>query len=413
MSLEVRNITEADLHEWVRAVNTGFLRPPEALAEQVEQQRPQLEPERTLGAFDSGHCVGTYRSFTQRLTVPGGGQVTSDAVSSVTVSPTHRRRGLLSRMLAADQARAKDRGDLLSTLIAAEYRIYGRHGFGPATQITEWRVDTLRSGLDPRWSGPEDGGRVELVDGADVRRLGPELHERLRSRRHGLIDRSERFWRLMTGDLRRPHIPWKEAFYAVYRSAEGRVDGLVSYTTDDEWEGKMPRVTARVRDFLADSPAAERALWHFLLSIDWVTRVESGRRAPDDLLPLLLPDPRAARVTTDSDYLWVRLLDVPGALEARSYRAAGSLVLDVHDPSGYAAGRFRLDAGPEGASCTSTTSAADLALSASDLAALYLGDESALRLAALGRVSEERAGAAARADLLLRTARRPWCPDMF
>ncbi|GAA1015324.1 hypothetical protein GCM10009564_47430 [Streptomyces thermogriseus] len=36
-----------------------------------------------------------------------------------------------------------------------------------------------------------------------------------------------------------------------------------------------------------------------------------------------------------------------------------------------------------------------------------------MRLAALGRVQEERAGAVRMADALLRTSGRPWCPDMF
>jgi hypothetical protein len=36
-----------------------------------------------------------------------------------------------------------------------------------------------------------------------------------------------------------------------------------------------------------------------------------------------------------------------------------------------------------------------------------------VRLAALGALDEETPGAAARADLLLHTGRRPWCPDIF
>jgi hypothetical protein len=40
-------------------------------------------------------------------------------------------------------------------------------------------------------------------------------------------------------------------------------------------------------------------------------------------------------------------------------------------------------------------------------------DESALRLPALGRLTEHRAEAARTADTLFRTPRRPWCPDVF
>ncbi|MGP4002666.1 GNAT family N-acetyltransferase [Streptomyces sp. 8N706] len=414
MSLDIRTITGSDLPDWVRALSTGFLRSPEISDEEIEIRHAGLIMDRTQGVFDAGRCVGTYRSFPQEITAPGGAALTANAVSNVSVSPTHRRRGLLSRMMAEDQARAKERGDVLSTLIAAEYPIYGRYGFGPAAWVSEWEVDVARAGLDPRWSGPDDGGRVDLVDGPDVRKTGPELHERLRAAQHGAVDRDERWWLRNTGEVRMPSETWREPFYAVYRSAAGgRVDGLLSYVPDDRWDAKRPHCRATVTGLIAATPAAERALWHFLLSADWITTVVSGLRAPDDLLPLLLPDPRAARLTTHADFLWIKLLDIPRALESRTYPAPGSLVLDVHDPAGLSAGRFRLDASPEGASCTATTESADLSLGVGDLGALYLGDESAVRLTALGRVAEERPGASALADTLLRTPRRPWCPDVF
>jgi predicted acetyltransferase len=413
MSLEVRTISDAEFPDWMRALATGFLRSPDVSKEEIELRRAGSDLERTQGAFDEGRCVGTYRSFAQRLTVPGGASVPADAISNVTVSASHRRRGLLSRMMARDLAEAKDRGDVVATLIAAEYPIYGRYGFGPAAWTTEWQIDVPRAGLDPRWSGPQDGGRIDLIDAREVRLLGPDLHERLRAVQPGVVNRDKRWWQLSTGELRIPSQPWKEPFHAVHRSADGQVDGLLSYTADDTWEAKLPQCGARVRGLIAVTPAAERALWHFLCSVDWITRVTSGFRAPDDTLPLLLPDPRAARVTAHADFLWLRLLDVPRALEARTYPVSGSLVLEVHDPAGLASGRFRLDASPQGASCAATAQSADLSLGMSELAALYLGDESAVRLTALGRVTEHRPDAARTADLLLRTPRRPWCPDVF
>lgn len=414
MNLEVRTITEPDLPGWMRAVRTGFLMPPVVTKEDVELRRSTVDFDRTQGAFDGGRCVATFRSFTQRLSVPGGASLTANAISNVTVSPTHRRRGLLGRMMARDLRAAKERGDAVATLIAAEYPIYGRYGFGPATSVTEWEVDVARAGLDPRHAGPADGGRVDLVDGDTVRELCPDLHERLRAVRHGAIDRTERWWDYATGALIRPGSPpWTEPFHAVHRAPDGTVEGLLTYTADDHWEAKRPQNTATVRDLIAVTPTAERALWHYLLSVDWITRVKTGFRAPDDLLPHLLPDPRAARVTTHADYLWLRPLDVPAMLSARTYACPGTLVLDVTDPAGYAAGRYLLDAGPDGASCTPTTRPAELSLDAGDLAALYLGDETAVRLAALGRVTEGRPGAAHLADVLLRTGRRPWCPDVF
>ncbi|MEV4924958.1 GNAT family N-acetyltransferase [Streptomyces roseoverticillatus] len=419
MSLDVRTITEDDLPNWIRARRTGYVQSPTPSKTEVAFRRELMDLARAQGAFDAGRCVATYRSFTQRLSVPGGASVTANAVSNVSVSATHRRRGLLSRMIDRDLREAAERGDAAATLIAAEYPIYGRFGFGPATRVTEWEVDVFRTGVDPRHAGPGDGGRVDYVDVAELREHGPALYERVRAVRHGLVDRTDVWWRRNTGALPMDDAPWTEPSAVVHRSAEGTVDGLLVFTADDRWEAKLPHQTATVLDLVAVSPAAERALWLFLLSVDWITSVRTGYRAPDDLLPDLLPDPRAARVVTDADLLWLRPLDVPALLEARTYPVAGPLVLDVTDPagpggaSGPAAGRFLLDAGPDGAGCARTARPADLTLPAAALGSLFLGGESAVRLAALGRVAEERPGAAGRADALLRTGRRPWCADVF
>ncbi|MFJ9620902.1 GNAT family N-acetyltransferase [Streptomyces sp. NPDC101181] len=416
MSLDIRTVTASEFADWMRAVGTGFLTPNSPSDELVADRLVGTDLARVQGVFDEGRCVATFRSFDQRLTVVGGATVTTDAVSGVTVAATHRRRGLLSRMMATDLAAAKERGEPLASLIAAEYPIYGRYGFGPATWAAEWEVSVHRAGLDPRRSGqPEGGGRIETAEGADVRKLGPEVHERLAALRPGVVSRGERWWQQNTGSGPRPeHEKWTEPFYVVHRAAGGEIDGLLVYGVDDKWGlAKQPLNTASVRDLLALNPAAERALWHYLCSIDWITTVRSGYRAPDDLLPLLLPDPRAARMITNADWLWLRMLDVPRALEARTYAVGASLVLDVRDDAGLAGGRFLLDVSESGARCTPTTRSADLALGVGELATLYLGDESVRRLVDLGRADELRAGAATTADAVFRTGRRPWCPDVF
>ncbi|MFE4452230.1 GNAT family N-acetyltransferase [Streptomyces sp. NPDC056796] len=418
MSLDPRTVSAADYPDWLRAVGTGFLRASAAVPgeEEVAVRLAHTDLARVQGVFDAGRCVATFRSFAQELTVAGGARVPADAVTGVTVTPTHRRRGLLSRMMATDLAAAKERGDVVASLIAAEYPIYGRYGFGPAAWATEWEIDVPRAGLDPRARIPSeaDGGRIELVDGADVRKLGPELHGRLAARQHGVVSRDERWWLRNTGVDVPPFETWTEPFYAVYRSADGETDGLIAYRADDHWgDAKQPLNKATVTGMIAVTPAAERALWQFVCSIDWITTVRTGYRAPDDLLPLFLPDPRAARVVTQADWLWLRVLDVPRLLEARTYATEGALVLDVRDASGLAGGRFLLETSASGASCVPTGREADLTLDVAELATLSLGDGSPVRLAALGRLDENRAGAAARADTAFRTPRRAWCPDVF
>ncbi|MDJ0345074.1 GNAT family N-acetyltransferase [Streptomyces sp. H10-C2] len=415
MSPDVRTLDESDLPEWLRALNNAFLQPQTVAPEEVTARRPAIDLDRTQGVFDEGRCVATFRSMPRELTVPGGAQLAACAVTNVSVTATHRRRGLASRMMSRDLTAAKERGEAVSILIAAEYPIYGRYGYGPATWTTAWDIDVPRAGLDRRWAGPTDGGRVDLLTTEEVRKTGPELHERVRRLTPGAINRIDRWWDMETGQLILPSRPWKEPFFVAYRDSSGRLDGLATYSiTDHRWPGKFPKVTLEADKLIAVSPAAETALWRFLLSVDWVTELRTGLRAPDDIVPLLLGDPRAAKVETYADFMWLRILDTPRALEARTYSGAGSLVLDLSDEAGLAGGRYRLETDANGnATCRPTRDAAELSLGIAELGTLYLGDESVLRLAALGRVTEDRSGAASRADALFRTPRRPWNPDIF
>ncbi|WP_127357162.1 GNAT family N-acetyltransferase [Actinacidiphila soli] len=413
MSLDVRTLTASDLPQWLRALNRGFLHAPTVSDEEVEVRRDGMDLDRTQGAYDDGRCVATFRSMPRELTVPGGALLDASAITNVSVNASHRRRGLASRMMANELTASCERGDALAILIAAEHPIYGRFGFGPATTITEWEVDVPRTQLGP-FALP-DGGRIDFADPAEVLKLGPELHERFRRLTPGAINRTDRWWELSTGAVRIPSADWTEPLFVVYRdTASDRVDGLATYKVEEKWHGMYPDCPLTVSHLIATTPDAERALWRYLLSVDWLTKLRTGNRPPDDLLPDLLGDPRSARVDHSSDFMWLRVLDAPRALAARTYAAPGTLVLDVVDPGGFASGRFRLDVAPDStASCAPTTASHDLTLPVSSLGALYLGDASAVRLSALGHLTEHRPGSAALADTLFRTPRRPWCPDIF
>ncbi|MFI9269555.1 GNAT family N-acetyltransferase [Kitasatospora sp. NPDC052896] len=411
--IEIRVVGEDELAAWGAAVSVGFLRA--GLPDAPEFRRLRQFPERTVGAFDGERIVGTFRSFPTELTLPGGALLPVSAITGVTVHPTHRRRGLLTRMMTRELAAARDRGEAVAILIAAEYGIYGRFGFGPATRHHGWRVDLSRTrGLRPGLP-TVPGGRLDLIDMAELGKLGPELHERWRRGRPGAIARDAAFWKPLTGEMTMPGREWKEPFAVVHRDAAGTVTGLAVYRVDDNWAGPVPDNTLTVRDFLALDPPTEVALWRYLLSVDWVRHVTVPNIAPDDPLPLLLADPRAARpYEDDCDFVWLRVLDVPAAFGARTYGAPGRVVLDVADPDGHAAGRWALEVDPTGTGrVTRTDDPADLALGAAELGRLYLGAETAPRLAAAALVTELRRGAAQALDLLLRTPLRAWNPDGF
>ncbi|MER6299787.1 GNAT family N-acetyltransferase [Kitasatospora sp. NPDC001539] len=411
--LQVRAVSVDEVEAWNRALNLGFLRPHAGVAPDL--RRRQWQPGRMLAGLDGDRQVATFRSFDVELTVPGGAVVQADAITNVTVSSTHRRRGLLSAMMRRDLASAAERGCAVAILVAAEYGIYGRFGFGPATRGSGWKVDLGRAGGLREGLPGVPGGRIDFATLAELRELGAPLYDRWRLTQPGAIARDDIWWQRRTNEIQVPGDDFKEPFAAVHRDADGEVTGLVVYRVDDKWDGSYPDCTLTVDDFLAlDLPTAVE-LWRLVLSVDWVRKVVVDNLSPDDPLPLLLRDPRAATPHEEnSDFMWLRLLDVEAAFGARTYGAPGRVVLEVEDRLGYASGRFAIEVAEDGSGrCTRTTDDADLALGASELGSLYLGCETAPRLAAAALLTELRPGAAAAADLLLRAPLQPWTPTEF
>ena len=114
------------------------------------------------------------------------------------------------------------------------------------------------------------------------------------------------------------------------------------------------------------------------------------------------------------DALWVRLVDVPRALAARSYREPFEVVLEVADEvCPWNAGRWALRWDGETASCARTATPAGLELTAAELGAAYLGGTTLDQLARAGRVRELRDGALAAASRAFQGERAPWCPEIF
>jgi predicted acetyltransferase len=135
-------------------------------------------------------------------------------------------------------------------------------------------------------------------------------------------------------------------------------------------------------------------------------------RPVDEPLVHMLEDPRRF-VRRTQDTLWVRIMDVPGALEGRRYRSEGRVVFELSDPfCDWNAGRYMLDASPGGATCERTTATADISLSAVELAAVFLGGTRLASLYRAGRVEGDD-GAVRRADTLMGWDPAPWCPEVF
>lgn len=371
------------------------------LAEAAAELR---EADRTRAAFVDGRLVGTSQMLSLQVTVPGAGPVPMGGLTAVGVQPTHRRRGLLRAMMRALIDDCHERGEALATLSAAEGSIYGRYGFGPATYQTRWELDRAQAG---RPYPHEQRGRIELVDAETAKAHWQRLHDQVRRTRVGEVSAHHRLW---DDRAARPGAWQYLLHYDETDTDTDTVDGAATYRTP--WSPE-PATNGTVEvDWLeATSTTAYTDLWAFLTGLDLTRRVIAGKRPVDEALRWQLTDPRALRTTRQSDDLWVRLIDVPTALSARTYQVEGSLTLEVVDPfCPWNHGIWSLDGGPDGAHCQrapSGTAAADLSLDATTLGSIYLGGTPLGPLAAAGLIDEHTSGALARTTAMLTQPQAP------
>ncbi|MRX42222.1 GNAT family N-acetyltransferase [Agromyces kandeliae] len=436
----------ASLDGWIDADHRGFhhARPREVTR---DYERRVMGERRLHGVFDSGVPdpivpVATVSSWPTGLSVPGGRSVDGWAVSSVTVSPTHRRRGIARAMMEAELRAAKQAGAAVAMLTATEATIYGRYGYAPAARAATIEIDRRRA----RWIGPSAPGRVHFVEPASLRETAAAISRRAVARTPGEIDRWSGILDRMLG-LVDPESDSSRALRAIrYDDEHGQPQGFAAFRVTREpnepgW--------AEFDVLAAATDDAERALWRVLVEQDFVTGVRGRLRSVDEPIEWLLEDPRAVRVTEESDHLWVRIVDAAAALGARRYGAAGELVLDIADPLGYAAGRYTLlasadgravvhvprsDGSTDGAGASGTSAAPkrersraraagaeasgsrsaaraaeprSLKLDVRDLASIYLGGVRPSVLARAGRITASSNGALDLADRMFASTRAP------
>ncbi|MEW5813536.1 MAG: enhanced intracellular survival protein Eis [Actinomycetota bacterium] len=321
-------------------------------------------------ACDGDAVVGTALFLDLQLTVPGGAVLPMAGVSMVAVAPTHRRRGALSGMLAELHRRMG--AYPIAGLEASEAEIYGRFGYGPAT-VWE-RLEVHRRGARVAPGVPDPGG-VHFVRPAEHRAQLEDIDERWRRQTPGGLHTPARLWDEVLADreeLRSGGTP----HYCLLHP-----DGFAFYRL----HGSDEKTTAEVTKFAAVTPEAEIALWRVLLGLD-LKEVVGIHTHPGNVVRYLLTDPRLARTRDVFDGLWLRMLDIPAVLQARTYSADLAVVLDVSDEFLHRGGRFALTVRDGRAQCVPTDAAADVHLDVSVLGSLYLGAHRASSFAAAQRM---------------------------
>jgi predicted acetyltransferase len=414
MRYTVRPITADELVNWVDASHVAFHvnRPAEAEARHRLEVRHQ-DLSRSLAALDdNGRVAGTYFSFTAELTLPGAAAcVPTDAVTAVAVLPTHRRRGLLRQMMTTDLRAARERGEVASILIAAEYPIYSRFGFGAAVEQCTYQLSTTNAEF--LRSAP---GQVDLVSSSVMRELAPPVFDAFRRACPGQMSREPIRWDVRLGLKPSPN---REPNYglrcAIYTPPGGSAPtGYVMYSVEGDWQFHVPTARLEIQELIALDSDAYLGLWRYCSEVDLVGEVTAELRRVHEPLPWLLADARKAlRELHRTDFLWLRALDTPRLLQARRYVASDRLVLEIEDPLRLAGGRFALEGGPDGASCRASTETADLQMSMTALGAIALGGNDAGVLATAGLIEEHTPGSIERLARMFHWPEAPWCSTFF
>jgi predicted acetyltransferase len=402
--MEFRTI-DADEHEAFTRTLFAAFGEPKVDEEELEADRFFAEPDRTWAAIDGGDIVGCAGTYTLRTIVPGGADVGTAGVTTVGVLPTHRRRGITRELMGRILAQARERGEPLASLFASQAAIYGRFGFGLATQGLELDIQLDRAIFAP---GFEPSGRVRLLPRDDALPLLHRIHDRWVRSRPGANPYAEGAF---------PWLFWekkdKPEFYAVHEDDDGTPDAFAVYRTKHRWPKGLPHVELQVRQLIATTPRATTAMWRFLFDVDLVARVRTHERPLDEPLLWQLEEPRAIRARW-YDCLLARPVDIATALTSRAYATDERLVIAVSDPfTPDAAGVFALSVEEGEPSCVRVDDEPQLTCSVNEIGSVYLGGATWSALAAAGRVDVRDYAALSSADAMFATGVAPWTPFFF
>ncbi|MDT0446772.1 GNAT family N-acetyltransferase [Streptomyces johnsoniae] len=409
MTNELRVLADSEWTAWWTTLDWAFGGLPESQEEQ-KLWRDLTDFGRSYGVWDAGQPVGTLGTLTMAVSVPGGAVLPVAGVTMVSVAATHRRQGILRTMMRRALETYRESGEPLAALTASEPAIYGRFGYGAASQRLSADIDIHRVtlGLPPG----ADNITLRVVDPADEAERCEALYARLVPTRPGMLARGPGWERLPLLDPRQDRAG-ASARRCVLAERDGELLGYARYALKPEWEPAGPRGTVLVRDLDAAEPAAYGALLRYLHGIDLMSTLTLDNRPVDDPFLHMVSDVRRARLRV-TDRLYLRPVDLGAALAGRTYATDVDVVLEVSDGfCPWNEGRWRLSGGPGGAVCERTADAADLALPVAALGAAYLGGTSLRSLAAAGRVEELRTGALGAAATAFGSTVAPWLPHGF
>ncbi|MCV7380492.1 GNAT family N-acetyltransferase [Mycobacterium alsense] len=406
-ALRIRHPTEDDWQAVYENQARAFGDPVDARDVEAWKRRVELEDILIAEDVSDGqrpNLVGTSIIYRARLTVPGGTSLRAAWLTMITVASTHQGSGIWAQLSAQGLGILLDRGYPIVCGVPTQTAMYDGFGAGVASYMHSYCIDRRFAKL----RDAPDANRAREVNAAEARHVLPELYERWCATTPGAVERDSAWWADFLEDRPTQRGNGSALNYTIHP------DGFLTYRVVGEAKHafRPPFGHVVVEDFCPITDEAHTELLETLLVLEMFDDVEIDLPV-DDPLPLKLRDQRAARTTGRSDFLWVRINDVPEVLGARTYSADVDVVLEVTDPLNLAGGTFLLQARDGAGKCTPHDGPAVVELGLSELGTIYMGAHRASQLARAGRIAELRHGALRELDAAFGTERAPYCGTLF
>jgi len=388
----------------------------EPIAAPVEEQLVGLAEELRFAAdvdgSDPATYPGIYGVFPLTLSIPGPGtaarQVPCAGLSWVGVHPDHRRTGMLTAMLRHHFEQVhEEKGTHVSALHASEPAIYGRHGYGLASMELEVSLGRGTTLTAPHLDDAAGAITTHLATATatDVPKRMRECHlgASVLGSVVGDIGYYTRICQQLPEQMRDKE-PWR----VLFARRDGADVGFAMFRRTHKWEQARPSGELFVWALIGD-PAAQLALLRRLVDFDLIGTVKVGTVGVDDPMLHWVGGPRSTTDVATYDSLWVRLVDLPEALQSRAWSTPCDVVVEVADTrAAWNDGSWRIHADDAGAATVErTTTESDVRLPVEALGSAYLGGGNLLAQHRAGLVAERRQGAVAELSRAMRTATLP------
>lgn len=314
---EIPDIAQLVAHSFVG-------RPLEFWSEQLRDPPQGGGLEALLVAVSDDALVASLQILPLRQWI-GGSRLPMAGVGTVTVSPTHRQKGIAAALMTYALRAALERGDVASALYPFRFSFYQKLGYGAAGTALQYLV--------PPAALPASDERhaVARLESPQQRREALDLYHAWVRGQNGQIERNQRMWESASTA--------RDTGLFGYRDADGALAGyaLVAYPVHLPVNDRFLDVS----ELVWTSEAARRGLFGWLASLDDQWRQIMIRGLPSHHLGEMIREPVLPRGAAPGWGLYApsatqligpmfRLLDLPAAWRARRVQASDASAIGLH-----------------------------------------------------------------------------------